>query len=348
MAYSKLRRKNRVIAIFLSLILGWLGIDRFYLGKPLTAIIKLVTLGGLGFWWVIDLMLLALDAFLYTFGKDTGFVKDGKGQDLVHGLALYRLKNGRVVKDWFASDAGENMMSAPERVANENMTTAPERAIDENVMPSRQKAETNETQTNQEVRRITYTVKTQYGSTTSSQTLQGTSKSTITKKIGTEAGTGRFVANLAELQGFSPDTRVCFNGRISSSNQLLVYNFAVCIREEFRGINDSGNPIWKIYQIETPPLFVELSDGIIQIVNDDYGLTIKATEHSVNGYIIGRSLYYPQEDNLICDEIAGQFSQRACGLELGDEVVVVGTVEQTGDRMTIVAENIASNNNFSG
>lgn len=42
----------------LSLLLGALGADRFYLGKIGTGILKLVTLGGLGIWAPIDLIML--------------------------------------------------------------------------------------------------------------------------------------------------------------------------------------------------------------------------------------------------------------------------------------------------
>ena len=40
-----------------SLLLGFLGVDRFYLGKVGTGILKLITVGGFGIWWLIDLIL---------------------------------------------------------------------------------------------------------------------------------------------------------------------------------------------------------------------------------------------------------------------------------------------------
>ncbi|MGE4290880.1 MAG: TM2 domain-containing protein [Desulfovibrio sp.] len=46
------------VAIVLSLFLGWTGLDRFYLGKIGTGILKMITLGGLFIWWLIDLYLL--------------------------------------------------------------------------------------------------------------------------------------------------------------------------------------------------------------------------------------------------------------------------------------------------
>ncbi|TQO19756.1 TM2 domain-containing membrane protein YozV [Rhodoglobus vestalii] len=46
----------------LSLLLGTLAIDRFYLGKVSTGILKLITLGGLGIWTLIDLILVLTGA----------------------------------------------------------------------------------------------------------------------------------------------------------------------------------------------------------------------------------------------------------------------------------------------
>lgn len=49
------RRKSQAKAYLLSLFTGYLGFDRFYLGEWFTGIGKLATLGGLGFWWLIDI-----------------------------------------------------------------------------------------------------------------------------------------------------------------------------------------------------------------------------------------------------------------------------------------------------
>lgn len=50
--------KDPTISIILSILLGELGIDRFYIGDIGLGVGKLLTGGGCGIWWIIDLFLI--------------------------------------------------------------------------------------------------------------------------------------------------------------------------------------------------------------------------------------------------------------------------------------------------
>ena len=64
--------KDWMVALLLSIFLGGLGIDRFYLGYIGLGVLKLITGGGFGIWWLIDLILIA-----------TGKLRDSEGRELV-------------------------------------------------------------------------------------------------------------------------------------------------------------------------------------------------------------------------------------------------------------------------
>lgn len=51
--------KDWLSAILISIFLGGLGIDRFYLGYTSLGILKLITFGGCGIWHIIDVILIA-------------------------------------------------------------------------------------------------------------------------------------------------------------------------------------------------------------------------------------------------------------------------------------------------
>ena len=61
--------KKRLIALLLCFFVGCLGIHRFYVGKIGTGVLQLITLGGLGIWALIDLIMIILGNFTDKDGK---------------------------------------------------------------------------------------------------------------------------------------------------------------------------------------------------------------------------------------------------------------------------------------
>jgi TM2 domain-containing membrane protein YozV len=69
---GNLNQKSQSTAFLLSAFLGFLGIDRFYLGYTALGILKLTTCGGLGIWALVDYVLVGI-----------GNMKDSNGNKLL-------------------------------------------------------------------------------------------------------------------------------------------------------------------------------------------------------------------------------------------------------------------------
>ena len=60
--------KDWTVLLILSILLGGLGVERFYAGSIGLGILKLLTAGGCGIWWLVDIIMIV-----------TGGFKDGNG-----------------------------------------------------------------------------------------------------------------------------------------------------------------------------------------------------------------------------------------------------------------------------
>ena len=67
---SHISDKEWLVTILLCFFLGIWGIHRFYVGKIGTGILMIFTLGGLGIWYLIDLIMIALGSFRDFDGRE--------------------------------------------------------------------------------------------------------------------------------------------------------------------------------------------------------------------------------------------------------------------------------------
>jgi hypothetical protein len=66
---DQLSEKSRGVALALASILGLFGGHRFYVGKTKTGALMALTVGGLGIWYLYDLILVASGSFRDAQGR---------------------------------------------------------------------------------------------------------------------------------------------------------------------------------------------------------------------------------------------------------------------------------------
>ena len=66
---TEISPRSRLVALLFCVLLGWIGVHRFYVGKIGTGILMVVTIGGLGIWTLIDLILIAVGSFRDKEGR---------------------------------------------------------------------------------------------------------------------------------------------------------------------------------------------------------------------------------------------------------------------------------------
>ena len=57
---SQVSDKSLIGATIAVVTVGFLGVHRFYTGRPISGIFMILTLGGLGIWWILFCLLLKI------------------------------------------------------------------------------------------------------------------------------------------------------------------------------------------------------------------------------------------------------------------------------------------------
>jgi len=63
-------QKDWLTTLLLCIFVGFLGVHRFYTGHIAIGVVQLLTFGGCGIWWIVDLIMIATG----TYTDSNGFL----------------------------------------------------------------------------------------------------------------------------------------------------------------------------------------------------------------------------------------------------------------------------------
>lgn len=116
--YTPPSDKSRGAALALAVLLGPFGAHRFYVGKTGTAALMLATLGGLGIWYLYDVILVATGTFTDAQGRMvTRWDPETATRDELPAVVLEELDSLRSQVTELAErvDFAERLLAQPER-----------------------------------------------------------------------------------------------------------------------------------------------------------------------------------------------------------------------------------------
>ncbi|NWG18901.1 MAG: hypothetical protein HXY39_01105 [Chloroflexi bacterium] len=122
---------------------------------------------------------------------------------------------------------------------------------------------------------------------------------------------------------------VVVEGRISTRNPQRFREFVAYVREEYRGTDSDGDPKWHEDERVTPPLVLELPDGLVQIENDNYRLE-------------SPPLRWQDSTSLSWNGLTGEGTRRYSGFAAGATVMAIGPIVQGREGPALQAEFLSS------
>lgn len=137
-------------------------------------------------------------------------------------------------------------------------------------------------------------------------------------------------SSMTALQQANPSGQVVLEGKISENNQIFTQAFVAYIRKIYEGEectrDDDGNrdckSIWTENERETPPLWLDLSDGRVRVMNEDYQLEYPTTWQDT-------------------EQLIDNHTQQYLGLKVSSPVFVKGQLTTSGETAAFQAEFVA-------
>jgi hypothetical protein len=131
---------------------------------------------------------------------------------------------------------------------------------------------------------------------------------------------------LASLRDLKVGREALIEGHISAQNPALLQDFVAYVREEYRG--RGKNRSWVEAERRTPPLLIDLSDGIVALADEPYELDLPA--HT-----------WEEPDTQDWLGVPREGARRHYGFRAGDAVLAVGRLAPGRAGLVLRAEWLA-------
>jgi hypothetical protein len=133
---------------------------------------------------------------------------------------------------------------------------------------------------------------------------------------------------VAALEDSRPGREVLIEGRISDRNPTLFQRFVAYVREEYRGSDDQDREKWEEDERRTPPLRIEVADGIVSLANSNY--VLDTPPH----------IWHESEPSRVWNGFTGEGTKRYRGFQAGDIALAIGTLASGSEGLELRAERV--------
>jgi hypothetical protein len=134
--------------------------------------------------------------------------------------------------------------------------------------------------------------------------------------------------NIATLDDSQPGREALIEGRISDRNSALFQQFVAYVREEYRGSDDQDREQWAEDERHTPPLLIEVIDGVVPLANDNY--VLDSPPH----------LWFESQTSRTWNGFTGEGTKRYRGFQAGDVALAIGILTPGSEGLELQAERV--------